>query len=178
MKLKLLSVQTVAVETLISQTEVFPNSSEIINEWVDLIKVPSNCSPLEVCFDGMKYYLFDGYHRLEAMKRLGFNECHVIVHKGDRREALRRYIKDKLKGKYAYKQQHVFKHCIQILISDPVWSVLNDEELARLFDRKPVFFANLRIYASIAEDAHHYFCFKRNKHGTLDFGKRYPSMWR
>ena len=102
----------------------------------------------------------------------------MIVYRGDRREALRRYIKNKFKGKHGYRQQYVFKHCMQILITDSVWSALSDKELARLFDRKPVFFESLRIYASIAEDAHHYFCFKRNKHGTLDFGKRYPSMWR
>ena len=178
MKLKLLSIDTVAVEALINESEVFSNSPEIVNEWIRLLETQMNCSPLKVCFDGMKYFLFDGYHRLEAIKRLGFKQCHVIVYRGDRREALRRYIKNKFKGKHGYRQQHVFKHCMQILITDSVWSALSDKELARLFDRKPVFFENLRIYASIVEDAHHYFCFKRNKHGTLDFGKRYPSLWR
>ena len=143
MKLKLLSIDTVAVEALINESEIFPNSPDIVKEWIGLLEAQTDCSPLKVCFDGVKYFLFDGYHRLEAIQQLGFKECHVIVYRGDHREALRRYIKDKFKGKHGYRQQHVFKHCIQILISDPVWSVLNDEELARLFDRKPVF---LRIF--------------------------------
>jgi ParB-like chromosome segregation protein Spo0J len=63
---------------------------------------------MKVCFDGEKYWLFDGYHRLEAMKSLGFNRCDVIINRGDRRDALRRYINDKLKGKKTFGQSKVF----------------------------------------------------------------------
>jgi hypothetical protein len=178
MKLKLLSVEIVAIETLINETEIFPNSPAIVNEWVELIGPTNDSLPMKVCFDGDKYWLFDGYHRLEAMTSLGFNRCDVIIYRGNRRDALRRYIKDKFKGKYEYQQHKVFMHCIKVLTEDPEWANSETKELVRLFNRKPEFFENLRIYASIKEGAHHHFCFKRNKHGTLDFGKRYPSMWR
>lgn len=178
MKLKLLSVEIVEIETLINETEIFPNSPVIVNEWVQLIKPPKVPSPLKVCFDGDKYWLFDGYHRLEAMKKFGFNRCDVIIYRGDRRDALRRYVMDKFKGKDGYEQLKVFRHCMKLVVEDSEWSLLEEKELARLFGRKPVFFENLRIYSSIKEDAHNQFSFKRNKHGTLDFGKRYPNMWR
>jgi hypothetical protein len=102
MKLKLLSVDILSIEPLIKETEIFPNSPEIVSEWVQLIEPTKESSPMKVCFDGEKYWLFDGYHRLEAMKSLGFNRCDVIINRGDRRDALRRYINDKLKGLKTY----------------------------------------------------------------------------
>ena len=72
MKLKLLSIDTVAVEALINESEIFPNSPDIVKEWIGLLEAQTDCSPLKVCFDGVKYFLFDGYHRLEAIQQLGF----------------------------------------------------------------------------------------------------------
>ena len=133
MKLKLLSVDILSIEPLIKETEIFPNSPEIVSEWVQLIEPTKESSPMKVCFDGEKYWLFDGYHRLEAMKSLGFNRCDVIINRGDRRDALRRYINDKLKGK--------------------------------------------KTFASIENRPWDYFSMQSNKHGTIDFGKRYPKSW-
>ena len=177
MKLKQLSVEIFSIETLINDDEIYPNSPEIVDEWIQLIEPTKVSSPLKVCFDGDKYWLFDGYHRLEAMKSLGFNRCDVIITRGDRKDALRRYIKDKLKGKNTIAQSKVFRHCMKLMIEDPVWSVLHDDALSRLFDRKPVFFENLKIFASIENRPWDQFCFKSNKHGTIDFGKRYPKSW-
>jgi hypothetical protein len=177
MKLKLLSVDILSIEPLIKETEIFPNSPEIVSEWVQLIEPTKESSPMKVCFDGEKYWLFDGYHRLEAMKSLGFNRCDVIINRGDRRDALRRYINDKLKGKKTFAQSKVFKHCMKLIIEDPVWSAQADAELSRLFDRKPVFFENLKIFASIENRPWDYFSLQSNKHGTIDFGKRYPKSW-
>jgi hypothetical protein len=151
---------------------------DIVKEWVQLIEPTKDASPMKVCFDGEKYWLFDGYHRLEAMKSLGVNRCDVIIYRGNRRDALRRYIKDKFKGKYEFQQHKVFKHCMKLVTEDPEWSLCETKELARLFNRKPVFFENIRVHASIKEGAHHHFSIKSNKHGTIDFGKRYPNMWR
>jgi hypothetical protein len=111
------------------------------------------------------------------MKSLGFNRCDVIINRGDRRDALRRYINDKLKGKKTFAQSKVFKHCMKLIIEDPVWSAQADDELSRLFDRKPVFFENLKIFASIENRPWDYFSLQSNKHGTIDFGKRYPKSW-
>jgi hypothetical protein len=160
MKLKLLSVDILSIEPLIQDTEIFPNSSEIVNEWVQLIEPTKDSSPLKVCFDGEKYWLFDGYHRLEAMKSLGFNRCDVIINRVDRRDALRRYINDKLKGKNTFAQSKVFKHCMKLMIEDPVWSALEDDELSRLFDRSQCF---LKISKSLLQ--------LKTGHGTTSASK-------
>jgi hypothetical protein len=173
MKLKLRSIEIIAIETLISGTEAFPNSHEIVNEWTLLIKPTKDSSPLKVCFDGQKYWLFDGYHRLEAMKTLGFNRCDVIIYRGDRRDALRRYIKDKLRVKGVRSVSKVFKHCLDVLIKDKEWLDLDSKQLANMFSRKPRFFENLRVFASIQDRPWFYFCLSVNKHGTFDFCSRY-----
>ena len=173
MKLKLLSVEIIVIETLISGTEIFPNSPEIVNEWVELIGPTNDSSPMKVCFDGDKYWLFDGYHRMEAMKSLGFTQCDVIIFRGDRREALRRYIKDKLKVKGGRTVSKVFRHCMDVLIKDKEWLGLETKQLANMFGRKRRFFENLMVFASIEERPWFYFCLSINKHRTFDFSSRY-----
>jgi len=173
MKLKLLSVEIVAIETLINETEIFPNSPAIVNEWIQLIESTKQASPIKVCFDVDKYWLFDGYHRLEAMKSLGLNKCDVIIYRGNRRDALRRYIKDKLKVKNEHGFSKVFKHCMEVLIKDTEWIGLETKQLVNMFDRKPRFFENLMVFASIEERPWLYFCLVRNKHGTFDFSSRF-----
>ena len=42
---------------------------------------------LSVFFDGLNYYLVDGYHRYFALLRIGADEFDVVVHNGTRREA-------------------------------------------------------------------------------------------
>ena len=173
MKLKLLSVEIIVIETLINGTEIFPNSPEIVNEWVELIGPTNDSSPMKACFDGDKYWLFDGYHRMEAMKSLGFTQCDVIIFRGDRREALRRYIKDKLKVKGGRTVSKVFRHCMDVLIKDKEWLGLETKQLANMFGRKRRFFENLMVFASIEERPWFYFCLSINKHGTFDFSSRY-----
>jgi len=126
------------------------------------------CSTMKVCFDGTDYWLFDGYHRLEAMQRLGFNTCTVQIFKGSRRDAFRRYIKDKLKCKHRGSTT-VFTHCLRILTEDDEWSNLDASKLATLFDRKQVFFNNLQQWKSYG---FRYFYMCINKHGTINLQRR------
>ena len=105
--------------------------------------------PIKVCFDGDKYWLFDGYHRMEAMKSLGLNQCDVVIFQGDRRDALRRYIKDKLKVKGGRTVSKVFRHCMDVLIKDKEWLGLETKQLANMFGRIRKFFENLMVFAEI-----------------------------
>ena len=105
--------------------------------------------PMKVCFDGDKYWLFDGYLPLEAMKSLGLNQCDVIIFQGDRWDALLRYIKDKLKVKGGRTVSKVFRHCMDVLIKDKEWLGLETKQLANMFGRKRRFFENLMVFAEI-----------------------------
>jgi len=44
--------------------------------------------PVEVFYDGMDYYLVDGYHRYFASKKSGVNDIEVKIHNGSLRDAV------------------------------------------------------------------------------------------
>lgn len=44
---------------------------ETVREYVDALKAGRQLSPVRVRFDGENYFLQDGFHRLEAVRRLG-----------------------------------------------------------------------------------------------------------
>lgn len=165
MKLKTLSVALVTVNSLLEKTEVAPLDEPIVTSYIQEIEPTRSCSALKACFDGTDYWLFDGYHRLEAMRRLGFNTCAAQVFKGSRRDAFRRYIKDKLRCG----EMKIFKHCLQILTEDKEWSNLDASKLATLFDRKPVFFHNVK---QIKSRGWSYARMGINKHGTFTLSMR------
>ena len=162
MKLKTLSLAIVTVRPLLEEIEVAPLDEQIVAARIREIEPTRSCSALKACFDGTDYWLFDGYHRLEAIRRLGFNSSLVQIYKGSRRDAFRRYIKSKLRCAHT----KTFKHCIRILSEDQEWSNLDAPELARLFDRKQVFFKAVRHLKSHGwPDV----TVRINKHGTLNF---------
>ena len=170
MKLKTLSLDLKHLRTLLENDEVTPLSDEIVNQYVEEITISQRCPKLLSCFDGNEYWLFDGYHRLEAMKKVGFNMCEIQVYKGTRRDALRRYIKDKLRCR-GRQNFSVFKHCLNIIGKDIEWGCAEGQMLAQLFDRKPVFFENLKLFTTI-ESSHRVFAFSINKHGTINLMRR------
>jgi hypothetical protein len=164
-KLKTLSLAIVTVRPLLEEIEVAPLDEQIVAAHIQEIEPTRSSSALKACFDGTDYWLFDGYHRLEAMKRLGFNSCLVQIYKGSRRDAIRHYIKNKLRCAHT----KTFKHCLQILTEDQEWSNLDTPELARLFDRKQVFFKAARHLKSHGwPDV----TVRKNKHGTLNLSIR------
>ncbi len=170
MKLKTISLQLLSLRVLSEDAEVAPTAAEITSMYKTTIEQKLTCSPLSVCFDGSNYWLFDGYHRLAAMKSLGFNTCEVKIYRGTRRDAHRRYIKDKLKC-IGTKSLRVFKHCLNVLCEDPDWSNTDSKTLSRLFDRKPAFFESISLYR-IQQKPGSLVCFSINKHGTINLLKR------
>lgn len=171
MKLKTVSVDTCALRTLLQCEETAPLSESVIERYRQELEATRMCDPLRACYDGHHYTLFDGYHRLEAMRKLGFNSCLVTVYKGDHRDAYRRYIKDKLRAKELSHRVVVFRHCLARLKADPQWSAMEVSNLCRLFGRKPEFFHNLRLWE--VPTGHPSLMLWRTKHGTMSLAKRY-----
>ena len=168
MKLKTLSVAIVTVRPLLEEIEVAPLGEQIVASFIQEIEPTRSCSALNTCFDGTDYWLFDGYHRLEAMRRIGFNTCLVQIYNGSRRDAFRRYIKDKLKCKHRG-SKNVFTHCLRILTEDDEWSNLDACKLALLFGRKQVFFNTVKLFKS---HGWRHLSLSINKHGTFNLLRR------
>lgn len=167
MKLKTVSLEINTVSPLLEDVEVNKTSDQITNTYKSAIESTRTCAPLSVCFDGSDYWLFDGHHRLAAMKSLGFNTCKVTIYKGTRRDAFRRYIKDKLRCQ-GRSSSGVFSHCLRILDEDPEWSKTDNKTLSTLFGRSPEFFTKIQMFRA-QNPAGSVVRLSINKHGSISF---------
>lgn len=158
MRLKELIIEVASINKLPNVVPISPAIAESYRNQRDIGRV---LEPLQVCFDGQKYWLFDGYHRLEVLGHF----CTVVVYRGSQEDASRRYIKDKLRVR-GRAGVHVFKHCISEIRT--CWSHLDNETLARLFCRKPVFFDNIRHFFGPDRSYANRRFFSVNKHGTIN----------
>ena len=70
-----------------TQTRAGTND-DAIDSYVESIEGGHSFPPVEVYFDGTKYWLADGFHRLLAYKRAGKTEVHSKIFKGSRKDAL------------------------------------------------------------------------------------------
>jgi hypothetical protein len=170
MRLKTVLIEINILRSLLVDDEIHSISSDIVEALRQKIEVTRECETVLACYDGYDFWVFDGYHRLEAMKSLGFNACRVRLFQGSRRDALRRYIKDKLKSK-GIGTRHVFYHCLKVLSEDPEWKIASINDLSRLFGRKPAFFEALRLYQPDRKKSNTFFSV--NKHGSINLSLRH-----
>jgi hypothetical protein len=95
---------------------------------------------VDVFFDGTAYYVANGYHRVPARKKAGFDEILCNIRKGGKREAilfalgqdrnLPRSNADKVKAATQ-------------LLNDPEWRAWSDAVIGRLCDVTPQFIGKL-----------------------------------
>ena len=105
-------------------------SDAAISDYADALSGGAVFPPITVYTDGSRFWLADGFHRLEAHRRAGRTEIAALVHDGDKRAAvlhasganadhgLRRTQEDKRKA-------------ILRLLQDPEWRQWTDREIAR-----------------------------------------------
>jgi hypothetical protein len=60
---------------------------EAVSDYAEAIKAGVKLPPIQVCLDGLDYWLWDGFHRVFAMKRLGIVDTNAFVTKGTREDA-------------------------------------------------------------------------------------------
>lgn len=70
-----------------TQTRASTND-DAIDSYAESIKGGQSFPPVEVFFDGAKYWLADGFHRLLAHKRAGKEEVSSKIFEGSRKDAL------------------------------------------------------------------------------------------
>ncbi len=111
-------------------------SEETVSDYAEAMQAGDEFPPVITFFDGVDYYLADGFHRLHAVKRLGKTSIQADVRTGTLRDAilyslganrdhgLRRSNADKRK-------------CVQTLLDDFEWGDLSVNEMARICGVSP-----------------------------------------
>lgn len=101
-------------------------TQELVGEWP--------FPPVIVFHDGESYWLGDGFHRLEAVKRLlNGNRVHEIpadVRAGTRRDAI--LFAAQANANHGLRRSHADKHrAVETILRDDEWSQWSDREIAR-----------------------------------------------
>lgn len=102
----------------------------VVSEYADAIKGGATFPPITVYFDGVSYWLADGFHRYEAYALAQVYDAPADIRQGTQRDAilfsvganashgLRRTNDDK-------------RRAVQTLLNDPEWAVWSNREIAR-----------------------------------------------
>ena len=121
--------------------------------------------PIVVYFDGRDYWLADGFHRLEAWRRLGRDEVPADVRQGDRRRAILHSVA--ANSAHGLRRTNEDKRrAVLTLLEDAEWSQWSDREIARrcAVDHKTVAKVRAEVTGEIPseDDRRNY----TTKHGT------------
>jgi uncharacterized ParB-like nuclease family protein len=134
-------------ERLQSRTEV---NEETVSEYAEAIAAGAEFPPVLVYFDGINYYLTDGYHRVLAHKRAQKVSILCDVVQGTMRDAILRAAgvnaNHGMRRTYADKRK-----AVMTLLDDFEWSDWSNAEIARRCGVSPTFVSNLRDSGGPAE---------------------------
>lgn len=139
-------------------------AEHVVSEYADALHAGSALPPFDLFFDGVDYWLADGFHRYHAAQRLGLETYPATIHNGIRREAvlfsaganqahgLRRSNDDKRKA-------------VTTLLNDAEWSKWSNREIAERCGVSHQFVNDIRIsLATVASEPSRTYT---TKHGTI-----------
>jgi uncharacterized ParB-like nuclease family protein len=127
-------------QKLQSRTEI---NEQTIEEYADAIKLGDEFPPVLVYFDGINYYLTDGYHRYHAHKRAEKVSILCMVVNGTFRDAVLQATS--VNSKHGMRRTHADKRkAVMTLIDDFEWDTWSSAEMAKHCGVSVTFVSNLR----------------------------------
>lgn len=121
-----------------------------VSDYADNIKAGDEFPPVLTYFDGVHYYLTDGYHRYHAHKRAEKVSILCTVVNGTFRDAVLHATG--VNSKHGMRRTHADKRkAVMTLLDDFEWSDWSNAEIARQCGVSPTFVANLRDSGGPAE---------------------------
>lgn len=115
-----------------------------VQEYAEAMADPNTVfPPAIVYFDGKEYWLADGFHRLEAWRRIGRAEIPTEIRQGDRRRAILHSVA--ANSAHGLRRTNDDKRrAVLTLLEDAEWSQWSDREIARRCAVSPSFVGSLR----------------------------------
>jgi uncharacterized ParB-like nuclease family protein len=127
-------------ERLQSRTEI---NEETVSDYADAISNGAEFPPVLVFFDGINYYLTDGYHRVLAHKRAQKVSILCDVVQGTIRDAILH--STGVNAKHGMRRTYADKRkAVMTLLDDFEWSDWSNSEIARRCGVSPTFVSSLR----------------------------------
>jgi len=103
---------------------------EAVNEYAEALKGGARFPPVLAYYDGIKYYLTDGYHRYFAHQKAGIKDIEVQIVNGTLRDAiLRSFSVNAENGRHRTNEDK--RNAIQSMLNDFEWQFWNDTEIAK-----------------------------------------------
>lgn len=108
---------------------------DTVQEYTDLIKAGVKFPPIGVyqegpLQEGTPFWLWDGFHRVEAYSRAGVERVHVEFRSGNRRDALRAACG--ANADHGLKRSNADKRrAVETFLSDPEWQQWSDGAIAK-----------------------------------------------
>jgi hypothetical protein len=124
--------QTIPIDQISTddtQTRASLNAT-IIKEYAEAYKEGIELPPIDVYFDGLVYWLSDGFHRLKAVEFLRRDAITANVHLGGRRDAILHAVG--ANEDHGLRRTNADRRtAVRILLTDPEWSTWANTEVAR-----------------------------------------------
>ena len=103
---------------------------EAVDEYAESLKGGARFPPVLAYYDGIKYYLTDGYHRYFAHQKAGIKDIEVQVVNGTLRDAiLRSFSVNAENGRHRSNEDK--RNAVQAMLDDFEWQFWNNTEIAK-----------------------------------------------
>lgn len=111
--------------------------------YADLMREGVKFPPIEAVFDGMTYWLWDGFHRFFAAKEIGLKALSVKVTHGTVRDAIRLSLSaNECHGLRRDKAAKI--NSVRVVEQDDEWKLLPDSEKAKMTGMSQRYYRQLR----------------------------------
>ncbi|MBW4677069.1 MAG: ParB N-terminal domain-containing protein [Desmonostoc geniculatum HA4340-LM1] len=105
-------------------------NQELIDEYAEAMTTGANFLPVTVFYDGTNYWLADGFHRLEATKKIGSSTIAVEIRQGTRRDAVLYSVG--ANATHGLRRSNADKRrAVLTLFNDLEWSQWSNNEIAK-----------------------------------------------
>ena len=112
-------------------TQQRPIDEAVLKRYMGLMKDGFEFPPVSVIFDGKEHWLWDGFHRYHALRKLGKPSINASVENGKRREAIWFSFQANKDHGFPRQKDTVKKMLLEKVFPDKEWGGLTDETIAQ-----------------------------------------------
>ena len=122
----------------------------LVSEYADAMKAGDKFPAVVVFFDGVSYWLADGFHRTHAARRAELDELLAEIHSGTKRDAVLYSVG--ANAAHGQRRTNADKRkAVMTLLKDEKWSQWGDQEIARRCAVSPTTVSKYRPECSLSK---------------------------